>query len=150
MTEYRAASSPNDLFLTEIDSLGNLVVHSHGHEVVPLVLGSDRTPPLWQLSSADVGPDGWLSVPGNTSQLESINPTLQPDKYGLDFWQSLEGQLVTVPSPVTLNFADRFGSIWVHGDWPVTGKNSRGGLTIVSGKKRMKSFLIRFSLNVYS
>jgi hypothetical protein len=28
----------------------------------------------------------------------------------------------------------RFGEFWVHGDWPVTGKNARGGLTLTFGE----------------
>jgi hypothetical protein len=62
-----------------------------------------------------------------------VNATLQPDKYGLDFWESLEGQLVTVPSPVALGFNNNFGDFWTHGSWPVTGKNKRGGLTLTFG-----------------
>lgn len=130
VTEYRANYSPNDLFLTELDLPHAVTVLSHDNLVVPLVLGEDRTPPIGQLSACDVGPDGWLSVPNNVTLLESLNATLQPDLYGLDFWESLEGQLVTIPSPVAANFPDRFGSVWVYGDWPVSGKNSRGGLTL--------------------
>ena len=74
-----------------------------------------------------------MSAPNNVTRLESVNPTLQPDTYGLDFWESLEGQLVVVPSPIALGFPNRFGEFWVHGDWPVTGGNGRGGLTITFG-----------------
>ena len=128
VAEYRKA--PNDLFLTEIDYFTTFTTLSSNHSVEPLVLGRDRTPPNNQLSSLDVGPDGWLSIPSNLTLLESLNSTLYPDEFGLDFWESLEGQLVTVKSPTATNFPDRFGSVWVYGDWPVTGKNERGGLTI--------------------
>ncbi|KAF9815617.1 hypothetical protein IEO21_04477 [Rhodonia placenta] len=114
VTEYRANYSPNDLFLTELDLPHAVTVLSHDNLVVPLVLGEGRTPPIGQLSACDVGPDGWLSVPNNVTLLESLNATLQPDLYGLDFWESLEGQLVTIPSPVAANFPDRFGSVWVY------------------------------------
>jgi len=100
--------------------------------VLSLILGKDRVPPTGQLSELDAGSDGWLSIPNNVTLLESVNATLQPDLYGLDFWESLEGQLVTVPSPIAVNFPDRFGSVWVYGDWPLSGKNSRGGLTLTS------------------
>lgn len=128
VAEYR--SSPNDLLLTEIDYITSITYKSSGHTVKPLVLGIDRIPPNNQLSSLDVGRDGWLSIPNNVTLLESVNGTLRPDEFGLDFWESLEGQLVTVKSPIATNFPDRFGSVWVYGDWPVTGKNERGGLTI--------------------
>ncbi|CDO77391.1 hypothetical protein BN946_scf184835.g13 [Trametes cinnabarina] len=113
-----------------MDYIVSLETLSTRNTVEPLVLGVDRTPPLNQLSSLDIGPDGWLSIPGNVTLLESVNATLRPDEFGLDFWESLEGQLVTVPWPTATNFPDRFGSIWVYGDWPVTGRNERGGLTI--------------------
>ena len=128
VAEYR--KDPNDLFLTEIDYMSTLTSISAGNHVEPIILGQDRTPPNNQLSSLDVGKDGWLSIPSNITLLESANATLKPDVYGLDFWESLEGELVTVKSPTAANFPDRFGSLWVYGDWPVTGQNERGGLTI--------------------
>ncbi|KAI0661501.1 endonuclease/exonuclease/phosphatase [Cubamyces menziesii] len=130
VTEYRHDS--NDLYLTELDQLSAVEVLSTNNIVEPLVLGVDRTPSRSRLSSFDVGPDGWLSLPNNVTMLESTNPTLRPEEFGLDFWESLEGQLVTVPLPTAANFPDRFGSIWVYGDWPVVGQNQRGGLTILA------------------
>jgi len=51
----------------------------------------------------------------------------------MDFWASLEGQLVTVKNPTSLEFENDFGEFWVYGDWKVTGRNARGGLTITFG-----------------
>ena len=95
-----------------------------------MVLGVDRSPPTQQLSALDTGDDGFLSVPNNQSLVSLRNLTLSPDIYGLDFWESLEGQLVTVKSPTAAQFPDRFGSAWVYGRWHTTGKNERGGRTI--------------------
>lgn len=136
----------DDLFLTEIEFPSNLRVLSSGHQLNPVVLGEDRIPPRRGFSPLDKGRDGWLSVPNNTTLNEAVNATLQPDKYGLDFWESLEGQLVTVKSPVAIGFPDRFGSFWVHGDWPVSGKNSRGGLTLAFGT--IKSRMLRTKLDM--
>ncbi|OBZ71156.1 hypothetical protein A0H81_08732 [Grifola frondosa] len=111
VAEFRSSSDPNNLFVTEIDSPTNIV----------------------KLSALDTGLDGWLSVPGNQSLIEAVNATLQPDEFGIDFWSSLEGQLVTVKNPVAIDFENSFGEFWVYGDWTVTGKNSRGGLTITIG-----------------
>ncbi|GBE87792.1 hypothetical protein SCP_1200160 [Sparassis crispa] len=130
VSEYRANASPNDLFLTELASPQDVTVISRDNVAIPIVIGKDRIPPTGSLTALDKGADGWLSVPNNVTLLEPVNATLQPDLYGLDFWESLEGQLVAVQSPVAASFPDRFGSIWVYGDWPVTGKNTRGGLTI--------------------
>ncbi|KAK1231165.1 hypothetical protein PQX77_005691 [Marasmius sp. AFHP31] len=134
VTEFRSSSAPNDLFTTEIaPTLSTVSVISSNHVVTPVVLGKDRFPPTVSLSALDVGPDGVLSAPNNVSLIEVVNATLQPEKYGLDFWESLEGQLVSVTNPVVLGFPNRFGEFWVHGDWPVTGKNERGGLTMTFG-----------------
>ncbi|OCH85744.1 DNase I-like protein [Obba rivulosa] len=130
VTEFKESSEPNDLLGTELEDPTNIVVLSSGNTVEPLVLGRDRSPPTDKLSALDVGPDGWLSVPNNVSLVDSVNATVQPDKFGIDFWSSLEGQLVTVPGPVAIDFQNSFGEFWVRGDWPVTGLNSRGGLTI--------------------
>lgn len=134
VSEFRSASEvPNNLFLTEIVSPTDIVVLSSNNTVEPIILGKDRSPPTQKLTALDDGPDGFLSIPNNVTLLESGNATLQPDKYGLDFWESLEGQLVVVPKPISLGFPNRFGEFWVHGDWPVTGKNGRGGLTMTFG-----------------
>ncbi|EPQ54532.1 DNase I-like protein [Gloeophyllum trabeum ATCC 11539] len=135
VSEYHSYFSPNDLFLTQLNVPSNIAVLSSNNTIKPVVLGIDKSPPTQQLAALDVygDLDGFLSVPNNQSQLEVLNATLQPEKYGLDFWESLEGQLVLVKNPVALNYPTRFHEIWVHGDWPVTGKNQRGGLTITFG-----------------
>jgi len=56
-----------------------------------------------------------------------------PNEYGLDFWESLEGQIVTIPRPISLGFGNSFGEFWVRGNWSATGVNRRGGLSITFG-----------------
>lgn len=134
VSEFRSTSAvPNDLFLTGISSPSNIVILSSNNTITPVILGKHRCPPTQKLSALDNGPDGFLSIPNNVTRLEGVNATLQPDQYGLDFWESLEGQLVVVPKPISLGFQNSFGEFWVHGDWPVTGKNDRGGLTLTFG-----------------
>lgn len=139
VSEFRStsASNLNNLFITELQSPANITVLSSDHAVVPLVLGASgtRSPPTQKLSAldGDAGADGWLAVPNNQSLVDVVNAMLQPDQYGMDFWSSLEGQLVTVKSPVAIDFENDFGEFWVYGDWTVTGKNSRGGLSITFG-----------------
>ena len=135
VSEFR--SSPNYLYTTEITSPTNISVISSNNTLTPVVLGVDRSPPTQQLSALDKERDGFLSVPNNQSSISSQNFTLSPDLYGLDFWASLEGQLVTVPGPTVVNFNNRFGEFWVYGDWPVTGKNSRGGISMVFGRRSL-------------
>jgi hypothetical protein len=145
VNEHRQAGRPDDLFLTELSRPAHVKLLSTGHAVNPVVLGRDRTPPTGPLSSLDVGPEGWLSVPNNVTRLTSANPTLRPDLYGLDFWESLEGQLVTIPHPVALDFPSWMGPVWMRGDWPVQGLNKRGGLTIVNGRLFICLTLARYA-----
>lgn len=131
--EFRSSSSPNNLFATEIASPTNIVVRSSNNTFPIVILGKDRSPPTQELSALDVGPDGFLSNPNNVSRIDTVNDELRPDRYGMDFWESLEGQIVTIPKPIATNFENQFGEFWVYGDWHVTGKNSRGGISITSG-----------------
>lgn len=131
--EFRSSSSPNNLFGTEIDSPTNIVVHSSNNTFPIVVLGRDRSPPTRYLSALDVGHDGFLSVPNNVSRIDAVNAKLQPHLYGMDFWESLEGQIVTIRKPFATNFENQFGEFWVYGDWPVTGRNGRGGISITFG-----------------
>ncbi|KAI0030438.1 Endonuclease/exonuclease/phosphatase [Vararia minispora EC-137] len=130
VTEYRSYAQLNNLFATQLSSPKDIIVHSSDNVVSPIVIGVDRTPPTEELSIHDTGEDGWLSVPNNISSIDHINATLRPDTYGLDFWESLEGALVLIPSPIALNFPTRFHEFWVRGNWTATGVNSRGGLSL--------------------
>lgn len=136
INEFRSSGS-GDLFGTEIapSNASVVTVLSSGNTVAPLVLGVHRSPPTQSLSALDVGPDGFLSVPNNQSQVEAANATLRPTEFGLDFWESLEGQLVTVRAPTVTDFENSFGEIWVYGEWPVTGRNARGGLSMTFGER---------------
>ncbi|QRW27066.1 endonuclease/exonuclease/phosphatase family protein [Rhizoctonia solani] len=128
---YRAAADTDNIFLTELTSPTNITVLSSNNTVTPIVIGKDRPgPPTEQYTSLDGG--NVFGFPNNQSQLSTSNITLQPAVYGLDYWQSLVGTLVTVRSPVALGFPNTYGDFWTHGDWKVTGKNKRGGLTITS------------------
>ncbi|KAF7365279.1 DNase I-like protein [Mycena venus] len=134
VAEFRPAADPDYLLLTELTSPTNITVLSRNNTVTPLVLDKYRSPPTEQFSPLDVGHDGWLSVPNNQSRIDTVNGTLQPDNFGIDFWASLLGQIVSVPKPVAINFPNSFSEFWVHSDeWPVTGKNSRGGLSLTFG-----------------
>lgn len=131
--EFRSTYSPNNLYGTELVDPSDILVFSSNNVVTPLILGKERSPPTQQLSSLDKGDDGFLAVPNNRSLVSLTNATLRPDKFGLDFWESLEGQLVTIKKPTVVDFENHFGEFWIYGDWPVTGNNSRGGMTMIFG-----------------
>ena len=131
--DFRSTSDPTYLMSTELESPANITVISSNNTVQPVILGVDRSPPTQYLSALDVSRDGFLSVPNNQSQIDTVNATMQPAKFGIDFWASLEGQLVTVPKPVSIGFENDYGEFWVRGDWKATSVNSRGGLTLSFG-----------------
>ena len=132
--EFIPSDDPTFLTATELESPTSIKVVSTNNVVTPIVLGVDRSPPTESLSALDVGSDGFLTVPGNQSLVDVVNATVQPTQFGLDFWSSLEGQLVTVPKPISIGFEDDFGEFWVRGNWPATNVNSRGGLTLAVGE----------------
>ncbi|KAG9086543.1 hypothetical protein FRC06_003034 [Ceratobasidium sp. 370] len=122
---YRATADTDNIYLKELTSPTNITVLSSGNPVVPIIIGTDRPgPPTQQYTFLDGG--NIFSVPNNQSQISTANLSIQPAEYGLDYWQSLVGMLVTIRSPVALGFpVNSFGDFWTHGDWKVSGKNKR-------------------------
>lgn len=136
--EYR--SNKDYVYLTEISSPKLEQKISSGNTQKPLVIGKDiSSPPTQQFSSLDGG--DVFAVPNNVSLVSVANPVLEPKKFGMDFWESLSGELVTVKKPKAITKPNNFGDTWVTGDWKVTGRNDRGGLTMTD-KGKLKSFSI--------
>jgi hypothetical protein len=128
ITEYR--SSKAYVYLTEIINPKLVKKLSSGSVASPLVIGKDTlNPPTKAFSALDNGDA--FGVPNNVSLISVDNPTLMPRNYGMDFWQSLSGELVTIKGAHALTKPNNFGDTWVIGDWKVTGLNKRGGLTTV-------------------
>lgn len=148
VTEFRSSSAY--LYLTEITSPRNIQVLSKSNPVKPVVLGSrtsgiigrkDVSPPTEQYSGLDNG--DVFGVPNNVSRISQVNPQLEPTRYGMDFWESLSGELVTVTDVTALGRpANSFGDQWVYGDWKVTGKNSRGGLTVTDRDSNPETIIV--------
>ncbi|ETN44189.1 uncharacterized protein HMPREF1541_10739 [Cyphellophora europaea CBS 101466] len=139
VTEYR--SSPAYIPLTEITSPSGVRVLSTGANVEPLEIGSGvLLPPTEQFSSLDDG--DVFGLPNNRSQISVANPTLVPNEYGLDFMDSLLGELVTIKNPHAITKPNQFGDTWVIGSWPVTGENGRTGLTMTAGDANPEAILI--------
>ncbi|KAL1639943.1 hypothetical protein SLS58_007369 [Diplodia intermedia] len=139
VAEYRSSSAY--LYLTELSSPKNVVVVSSGNAVEPVLVGSGGlTPPTKQFSSLDGG--DVFAVPNNESQISVFNPALQPDVYGMDFWESLCGELVTIEAPVALARPNSYEEVWVRGNWTVTGLNGRGGLTMTDADANPEAIII--------
>ncbi|KAI4166606.1 MAG: hypothetical protein LQ343_007912 [Gyalolechia ehrenbergii] len=138
VTEYR--SSTDYLYLTEITNPRNIQLVSKGNPIEPVVLGT-RSPPTEQFSGLDNG--DVFGLPNNVSRISQVNPRLEPTMYGLDFFESLSGELVTIKGVTALGRqANRFGDQWVYGNWTVTGQNSRGGLTVTDRDSNPETILV--------
>ncbi|KAF1912883.1 Endonuclease/exonuclease/phosphatase [Ampelomyces quisqualis] len=139
VTEYR--SNKDYLYLTQLDRPILSAKLSSGNIVKPLVIGEDTlSPPTEEYSSLDNG--DVFGVPNNVSLISTANPTLQPRKYGLDFWEHLTGELVTLRRPTALTKPNQFGDTWVAGNWNVSGQNARTGLTMTTKDANPEAILI--------
>lgn len=128
VSEYRSQAAY--LYLTEITSPSSIVVKSSGNEVAPVVIGKDRSPPTEVYSGLD-GADGDVyALPNNASQISAENPVLKPELYGMDFWESLSGELVSLTGLTIITKPNQYGDVFVRGDWAVSGLNENGGLTM--------------------
>jgi hypothetical protein len=126
----RVRTNKDYVYLTEITSPQNIVVKSSDNKFKPKVIGKDTgNPPVKQFSKLDEG--DVFAVPNNETLISVANPKLNPKLYGLDFWESLVGELVTVPKAYALSRPNNFGDFWVRGNWKVSGLNKHGGLTMV-------------------
>ncbi|KAG9250453.1 Endonuclease/exonuclease/phosphatase [Emericellopsis atlantica] len=130
VSEYRS----NNLYpyLTQLQSPTNVKVQSSDNEVKPWVIGVDTpSPPTEKYSSLDEG--DVFGVPNDVARLSTANPELDIETYGLDFWESLVGQLLTIKDAYQIGRPNQYGDVWVRGDWNVTGLNDHGGLTVLDG-----------------
>lgn len=127
VSEYRSTSTY--LYLTELSSPSNVQVLSQNNTVTPRVIGQDTpNPPTTQYTSLDGG--DIYAVPNNVANLSSSNPLLDPLSFGLDFWESLSGELVAIRNVTIVSRPNSYGEFWITGGWPVTGRSSRGSLTM--------------------
>lgn len=127
VAEYRSTSTY--LFLTELSSPSNVQVLSSNNTVTPLVIGQDTSdPPTDQFASLDGG--DIYALPNAVAKLSTNTSALDPSAYGLDFWESLSGELVTIRNVTVITRPNSYGETWVTGGWPVTGRSSRGSLTM--------------------
>jgi predicted extracellular nuclease len=130
VSEYRSSRSTY-LYLTELTSPTNVVVVSSNNTVTPLVIGEDTlNPPTEQFSSLDGG--DVYALPNAVANISTENPVLDPANYGLDFWESLSAELVTIKNVTVISRPNSYGETWVTGGWPVTGRSARGSLTMTA------------------
>ncbi|WP_372571771.1 endonuclease/exonuclease/phosphatase family protein [Ruegeria jejuensis] len=120
------AGSAN-LSTTQLSNVEIEVTSSGNALPAATILGAaGRTPPTEVVIS-----EGELPV-----NLQDDPGTFNPETDGIDFYESLEGMLVTVDNPTAISATNRFGETWVAADdgagvtSPSGGLNDRGGLNI--------------------
>lgn len=139
ISEYR--SSKDYVYMVELASPKVAAILAHGKKVDPIVIGKDTpSPPTKQYSGLDNG--DVFGVPNNQSLISVANPKLEPDSYGMDFWESLMGELVTIESPRAVGRPNQYGDTWIVGDWNTTGDNGRTGLTVSAGDGNPEAIII--------
>jgi VCBS repeat-containing protein len=113
--EY-AGSDPNNLSITEVTNLQELTIISSGNTVASTVIGSGgRLAPTEVIDSDHFG-------------------TFNPEHDAIDFYESLEGMLVTAKDAYVVDGTYQ-NATWVVTDngANATGMNDRGGLTHSAG-----------------
>lgn len=134
-------SNDDQPYLTQLSSPENIDIVSSNNSVKPLIIGVDTaSPPTEKFSSLDEG--GIFGVPNAVNRVSEENPKLDPETYGIDFWESLVGELVTIKDAYQVSRPNQYGDVWVRGDWEVTGLNSHGGLTMLDGDANPEAIII--------
>lgn len=117
--ELEVSGTVDEFFqATQIDTVTSITQISTGNSITPIILGSDRVPPTEIVDDA-----------GSTDY--------DVTRDGRDFYESLEGMLVTLPDAVSVSLTRTFAS-GADGEFyalanqgtNATGSNARGGITI--------------------
>lgn len=128
VSEFRPGStSSGNLTITQIGGAGNpaanFSVQSRGNALPETtIIGLEgRKPPTERIYGDAVGGD-----------VENSGNEFNPQRNGLDFYESLEGMRVQVDGGVVVDPTNQFNEIWVLGDNGVaaTGRTPRGGIVI--------------------
>ncbi|NWJ94427.1 MAG: lamin tail domain-containing protein [Chloroflexi bacterium] len=121
--EYRSTSRPEDATLTELESVIEIIDLGVGQTITPVIISTDpartgpqiRRPPLATIYSTS-----------------NYDPAVD----GLDFYESLEGMLVEVDTPLVVGETDSFSGEFVvlpDNGIGTTGLTSRGAIAISEG-----------------
>lgn len=123
--EFRPSNSADNLTVTEITSpVVTAWTDAPITTIAPVVIGVDRTPP-----TSSINNDGSVNV--------ETGGDFDPTTEGIDFWESLEGMLVSVQNPVAVSptiysATNTDGELYVlaNNGAEATGVTDRGGVVI--------------------
>ena len=94
VTEFLPGGDDGSLTITELTD-STVTVDSSGNALPAAVL---------------IGPDG-VTPPSAVIDDDGLT-SYDPETDGIDFWESLEGMLVTVQNPVAVDSTNNFGELW--------------------------------------
>ncbi|WP_107054433.1 endonuclease/exonuclease/phosphatase family protein [Streptomyces sp. NRRL S-350] len=113
VTEYYPSYSGGSQSVTEISAPGVTVVSSGNPLPAPVVVDTRNIPGTYAPAA---GPDGTIDA-----------VRLDPEKYALDFYESLEGMLVQVKDVRVIQATDKYNELWVAADRQDQ-RSKRGGV----------------------
>jgi predicted extracellular nuclease len=117
--EFLAGGDPANLTITQLTN-PNITVQSTGNALPTATV---------------IGPNG-VSPPTETVDDDNF-ATFDPTNDGIDFYESLEGMLVTIKNPVAVDQTNGFGELWTvasDGEGGLVGSNiSDEGLLVIDG-----------------
>lgn len=117
--EFQPAGDPGNLTITQLSD-ADILVDSVGNALPEAVV---------------IGPDG-ITPPTETIEDDNFT-SFDPETDGIDFWESLEGQLVTIQNPVAVDSTNRFGELFTaasDGAGNLSASNvSDEGLLVIDG-----------------
>ncbi len=115
--EFRPGGAAGFTNLTTTEIVATAVtVLSGGNALPTVVIGVDRSPPRHVIDD------------DSTTSVEAADATFDPAADGIDFWESLEGQRLSVADAVAVGPTNGFGEIAV-----ISGAQERAGLRTPRG-----------------
>ncbi len=105
-----------NLSITQLGSVSSIDVSDVVAAVFPtaVTLGqTGRAIPSETVISEDELTNGQINLQQRDSDIRNV---FDPNEDGIDFYESLEGMLVTIPNPVVIGGTTRFGETWVLAD----------------------------------
>ncbi len=119
VSEFRPGGDPANLTITQLSD-ADITVDSSGNTLPDAVV---------------IGPDG-ITPPTEVIEDDDFT-SFDPASDGIDFWESLEGMLVTVQNPVAVDSTNGFGELWTvssDGEGNLNASNvSDDGLVVIDG-----------------
>jgi predicted extracellular nuclease len=123
VNEFRPGGAATNLSITQIVSPSISTLSSGNPLPAPTVISSAPSSGVRTIPT---------QVIYNDAASDVENAPFEPSQEGIDFYESLEGMQVQINNPVTTGLRNQFGELYVLADngAGVTGRNSRGGITI--------------------